>query len=152
MKRFLSMLLTIGLLFAGGVTFASQAQAADKWKVALVGGWQGLGETAREARNSCYSKEFGDRPKVKVVDERGKTVGLGVMKWSKGKVVDDWARNPEMAGQYEDIRFSVDCVFRAKFPVDKAKFYDVTINGDEVGTYSYKEMKKDKFLLVLSYG
>ena len=113
----------------------------------------GLGETRKEALTSCYSEDFRQGSKIRVSNENGNVVGLGTLKWKTvGKVVDQHLEDPEFYDADDSIRFEVDCILTTKMSLGGGKCFDVTIDGEEGGTYSYGELKKDKWKLNLSWG
>ena len=142
MKRLVLAITAISLLAFGGLAVASPASAAPKWEVELGAvGWYNLGSTKKEARDQrCYASDFRKGSKVKVVNEKGQTVGIGSMKWKKSKPY----RN-----NFGD--YVVSCTLVAKFPVDQAKFYDITVDGLPAGSYSHKEMKKAGYYTLLQW-
>ena len=153
MKRMFAMGLGIVGLSTALLAGAGPAMAGNTLSVTVVGGWQGLGSTRTEAKSGCYSKDSIDAgAKVKVVNESGKIVGIGSLRWKTvGSASDGFADGSDPDHEFETIRFAYDCVLIASFPVGSAQFYDITMNGVDAGQYSAGELRKDKWKLNLSF-
>lgn len=91
----------------------------------------------------AYCQTMGSRVRgqqVKVVDESGKTVGLGQL----GKIsVASQPNNGVTVGMWV-------CTFTAKFKIKAADFYNVSIGGSDAGDFSSSDLKRKKWRLFFS--
>lgn len=155
MKKVFAISVSMGLIFGGSALVAAPVQAADRLTVTLSGDFGANGATKRQAKKGCSPDgDVGKGSKVRVTNESGKVVGLGRMKWKTGKVEDRYVTEAEYLEEYPippEYRYEVVCRLQTKMTVGSAKFYDITIDGVDAGTYSRGELKADKWKLNLSY-
>lgn len=141
-------------MFISSSLFFPQTSNANQYKVTvnLTAAWkysisniiEDDGEAA--AIESCAEGIINDYDimrgsKVKLVNESGKTVGLGTFTKVFISYVDGGYGGKDPY-----------CGYRAKFKVQKAKFYSLTIDGRRGPEYSFAELRKKKWKIVLSLG
>lgn len=151
MRKIFVFFLAFVLLFSG----SSVANAASyKTKILIEGGWYGLGATSQEAKTSCYSGQYSrldDGTRVTVKSGSGRILATGKLKWRVLEVIDKHLTDPEYYAEDDIIRFEASCQLYASITLPKSSFYAFKFGSVDGGTYSFAEMKSDKWFLGLTF-
>ena len=155
-KKYLILLLT-AVFAAGGV---APAQAASKYSLS-VSVWvdaAGVGDTKTEALERCAARGSGKiGSKLTVRNSSNRILAVKEMVWRLGEVrqrfrptdINDplYVEGTVPGSEY----FIVACGLQAKIKVPKSSFYQLTVGSVSAGEYSFRELRSNKWKLVLSY-
>jgi hypothetical protein len=158
MKKQVKCILATSLLLAGTLTPA-QAASTYPLSIAIDGGWEGVGDTKAIAKSRCKVDEYeviGKGTRFVVKSSTGRVLGTKAATWTvSGYEENVWPILPETDGAYTpkggQTYYVANCRLYVKMNVPKSSFYEVRLGTKDGGTYSFGELKADKWKLVLSY-